>query len=223
MLCGRTVTGDVFIEQDGRESIIERFDPICCDMETAAAAHVCHAMGVSFNCVRAISDTEDEAGLGSFEKTWPLPRRRPLTACAPCSAKCKRKSPTLCLSAQGGFNIVFVLFIVDFAAAVRTKHLLLLHRTPRKCLQNGHLIFISTTASAAIMNITPHMLKPAPKLSLFIIPTLTKTAPSKNMIDDTQSQNFSFSSSITVWLLLSLADFFIVLYANLQAHATAFE
>lgn len=37
-------------------------------METAAAAHVCHAMGVSFNCVRAISDTEDEAGLGSFEK-----------------------------------------------------------------------------------------------------------------------------------------------------------
>lgn len=68
MLCGRTVTGDVFIEQDGRESIIERFDPICCDMETAAAAHVCHAMGVSFNCVRAISDTEDEAGLGSFEK-----------------------------------------------------------------------------------------------------------------------------------------------------------
>lgn len=68
MLCGRTVTGDVFIEQDGRESIIERFDPICCDMETAAAAHVCRAMGVSFNCVRAISDTEDEAGLGSFEK-----------------------------------------------------------------------------------------------------------------------------------------------------------
>ena len=37
-------------------------------METAAAAHVCHAMLVSFNCVRAISDTEDEAGLGSFEK-----------------------------------------------------------------------------------------------------------------------------------------------------------
>ncbi len=68
LLCGRTVTGDVFIESDGRESIIERFDPICCDMETAAAAHVCHAMNVPFNCIRAISDTEDEAGLGSFEK-----------------------------------------------------------------------------------------------------------------------------------------------------------
>lgn len=68
MLCGRTVTGDVFIESDGRENIIERFDPICCDMETAAAAHVCQAMNIPFNCVRAISDTEDESGLGSFEK-----------------------------------------------------------------------------------------------------------------------------------------------------------
>ena len=66
--CGRTVTGDVFIEKDGRESIIERFNPVCCDMETAAAAHVCYALNVPFNCVRAISDTEEEAGLGSFEK-----------------------------------------------------------------------------------------------------------------------------------------------------------
>ena len=66
--CGRTVTGDVFIEKDGRESIIERFNPVCCDMETAASAHVCYALNVPFNCVRAISDTEEEAGLGSFEK-----------------------------------------------------------------------------------------------------------------------------------------------------------
>ncbi len=68
LMCGRTVTGDVFVESDGRESIIERFDPVCCDMESAAAAHVCSAMSISFNCLRAISDTEDEAGLGSFEK-----------------------------------------------------------------------------------------------------------------------------------------------------------
>ncbi len=68
MYCGRTVTGDVFIADDGRESIIERFDPLCCDMETAAAAHACFLLGVPFNCIRAISDTEDEAGLGSFEK-----------------------------------------------------------------------------------------------------------------------------------------------------------
>lgn len=68
LVCGRTVTGDVFVESDGRESIIERFDPVCCDMESAAAAHVCSAMNAPFNCLRAISDTEDEAGLGSFEK-----------------------------------------------------------------------------------------------------------------------------------------------------------
>ena len=68
LVCGRTVTGDVFVESDGRESIIERFDPVCCDMESAAAAHVCSAMDTPFNCLRAISDTEDEAGLGSFEK-----------------------------------------------------------------------------------------------------------------------------------------------------------
>lgn len=58
----------MFIADDGRESIIERFDPLCCDMETAAAAHACFLLGVPFNCIRAISDTEDEAGIGSFEK-----------------------------------------------------------------------------------------------------------------------------------------------------------
>lgn len=68
MVNGKTVTGDVFIADEGRESIIECFDPMCCDMETAAAAHVCCAYNVPFNCLRAVSDTEDEAGLGSFEK-----------------------------------------------------------------------------------------------------------------------------------------------------------
>ena len=44
---------------------------------------------------------------------------------------------------------------------------LLLHRTPRKCLQNGHLIFISTTASAVPMTINgirrPFLSLSAPK------------------------------------------------------------
>lgn len=68
MKCGRGVTGDVFITDEGRDSIIERFDPLCCDMETAAAAHACFMLNVPFNCVRAISDTEDDPGLGSFER-----------------------------------------------------------------------------------------------------------------------------------------------------------
>lgn len=83
LMCGRTVTGDVFIESEGRESIVERFDPVCCDMESAAAAHVCHAMKVPFNCIRAISDTEDEAGLGSFEKNVVFAARKAFdTVCA---------------------------------------------------------------------------------------------------------------------------------------------
>lgn len=68
ILCGRTVTGDVFVADEGRADIIERFDPLCCDMETAAAAQLCRVLDVPFNAVRCISDTEDESGLGSFEK-----------------------------------------------------------------------------------------------------------------------------------------------------------
>lgn len=65
---GRTVTGDSFIEDEGRDELIEKFHPLTCDMETAAAAHMCRSLGVPFNAVRAVSDTKDEAGLGSFEK-----------------------------------------------------------------------------------------------------------------------------------------------------------
>ena len=65
---GRTVTGDSFIEDEGRAELIERFHPLTCDMETAAAAHMCRTLGVPFNAVRAVSDTREESGLGSFEK-----------------------------------------------------------------------------------------------------------------------------------------------------------
>ncbi|MGM9591507.1 MAG: 5'-methylthioadenosine/S-adenosylhomocysteine nucleosidase [Oscillospiraceae bacterium] len=65
---GRTVTGDSFIEDEGRAELIERFHPLTCDMETAAASHMCRTLGVPFNAVRAVSDTREESGLGSFEK-----------------------------------------------------------------------------------------------------------------------------------------------------------
>lgn len=68
ILCGRTVTGDVFVADEGRADIIERFSPLCCDMETVAAAQMCRVLDVPFNALRCISDTEDESGLGSFEK-----------------------------------------------------------------------------------------------------------------------------------------------------------
>ena len=65
---GRTVTGDSFIEDEGRTELIDRFHPLTCDMETAAAAHMCRTLGIPFNAVRAVSDTREESGLGSFEK-----------------------------------------------------------------------------------------------------------------------------------------------------------
>lgn len=63
---GRIVTGEAFISTEGREEIIRRFNPLCVDMETAAAAHVCYVNQTPFLAVRSISDTEDDAGYGSF-------------------------------------------------------------------------------------------------------------------------------------------------------------
>lgn len=64
---GKIVTGEAFIDQEGRSEIIENHNPLCVDMETCAIAHVCYANSVPFIAVRSISDTEDESGLGSFE------------------------------------------------------------------------------------------------------------------------------------------------------------
>ena len=63
------LTGEAFIDKEGRESLVHRFaseGAISCDMETAAAAQACRAAGVPFCCIRAISDTEEECGLDVF-------------------------------------------------------------------------------------------------------------------------------------------------------------
>lgn len=64
---GIIVTGDAFIEQEGREEIIRKFSPLCTDMETAAIAHICNLCDVPFAVVRSISDTEEESGHNAFE------------------------------------------------------------------------------------------------------------------------------------------------------------
>jgi len=64
---GKIVTGELFIDKEGREEIIEKHNPLCVDMETSAIAHVCYANSTPFIAVRSISDTEEESGLGSFE------------------------------------------------------------------------------------------------------------------------------------------------------------
>lgn len=64
---GRTVTGEAFIADEGRQAINARFAPLTVDMETAAVAHVCHVNGVPFLAVRTVTDTADHSGSGHFE------------------------------------------------------------------------------------------------------------------------------------------------------------
>lgn len=65
---GRMATGEAFITDDGREEINTRFHPLSVDMESAAAAHVCHAYGVPFLAIRTMTDTPAHRGLGAFEE-----------------------------------------------------------------------------------------------------------------------------------------------------------
>lgn len=65
---GRTVTGETFITDEGRDDINARFRPLSVDMESAAVAHVCHANGVPFIAVRTMTDTPSHAGVAAFEE-----------------------------------------------------------------------------------------------------------------------------------------------------------
>lgn len=65
---GRVVTGEAFIDQDGRDLINQKFKPLCVDMETAAIAHVCYVNKVPFIAVRSISDNEDNSGEDNFAR-----------------------------------------------------------------------------------------------------------------------------------------------------------
>ena len=63
------VTGEIFIDCQGREALTGRFAAeglLAADMETAAVAQACLANSVPFCAIRAISDTEQECGLDAF-------------------------------------------------------------------------------------------------------------------------------------------------------------
>lgn len=64
---GRMVTGEQFIEDAERERIWRQYAPLSVDMETAAAAHVCHVNGIPFLAVRTITDTPAQRGPEVFE------------------------------------------------------------------------------------------------------------------------------------------------------------
>ena len=68
VLVGKMVTGEAFIDQDGREAIIEKYNPQCVDMETASVAHVCYVNRNPFVAIRSMSDTPQESGNSNFAK-----------------------------------------------------------------------------------------------------------------------------------------------------------
>lgn len=65
---GSIVTGEAFITNEGRDEIIEKFDPMCVDMETAGVAHACYVNGIPFAAIRSMSDTAEESGEDAFER-----------------------------------------------------------------------------------------------------------------------------------------------------------
>lgn len=67
---GKLVTGEYFVDQEGREHIIENFDPLSVDMETAAFTQVAFANKVPFITIRSITDTADESGIENFRKNF---------------------------------------------------------------------------------------------------------------------------------------------------------
>ena len=68
VLTGKIVTGEAFINLEGREEIIKNHNPQCVDMETASVAHVCYVNQIPFVAIRSISDTPHESGNSSCAK-----------------------------------------------------------------------------------------------------------------------------------------------------------
>lgn len=64
---GRIITGEAFVQHGERERLIEAFQPMAVDMESASVAHVCYANSIPYIVVRAISDRADEEGTETFE------------------------------------------------------------------------------------------------------------------------------------------------------------
>ena len=64
---GKIVTGEAFISENSRSEIIEKYNLLCVDMETASIAHVCYVNNIPFIAIRSINDTESEPGIETFE------------------------------------------------------------------------------------------------------------------------------------------------------------
>lgn len=69
-LYGCIATGDQFIDEHNRESVISRFNPLCIDMETVAVAHCCYMNDIPFTAVRTITDTPECSGIENCIKNF---------------------------------------------------------------------------------------------------------------------------------------------------------
>ena len=69
---GRMVTGEKFIEEEGRNEINAAYAPFTVDMETASIAHVCYVNNIPFIAVRTIADTAAHTGTNNFEQNCPI-------------------------------------------------------------------------------------------------------------------------------------------------------
>ena len=66
---GMIATGDQFISDDTvRQSLINDYNSLACEMEGAAIARVCEQNGVKCAVVRAISDNADNEAIMAFEQ-----------------------------------------------------------------------------------------------------------------------------------------------------------
>ena len=68
LVYGKEVTGESFVDREGREQIVAAHSPLGVDMETAAAAQVCALNRVPFLALRTVTDTPFESGLEVFGK-----------------------------------------------------------------------------------------------------------------------------------------------------------
>lgn len=64
---GRIITGEAFITHNEREYLIEKFSPLCVDMESASVAHTCYVNNIPFIIIRSMSDNADENSTETFE------------------------------------------------------------------------------------------------------------------------------------------------------------
>lgn len=67
---GVMVSGDCFVSDSNKvKTLSERWNAVCCDMETAAIASVCHDFSIPFVSIRRISDGADDSAGGKYRNT----------------------------------------------------------------------------------------------------------------------------------------------------------